>query len=226
MRALPIATTLLAFAAAATAESPFAGTWKQNRDRTQFDADSGVLKIEAEGSGIRMVAPATPSTVARSMAASVRVWALSPKIHSRSLKKGDRGYQAVQSRNGKPASARGGGGLHGRQHSHHFIHFARSSKGRKQQPTTVSTYNRTGGDGKPYPFIGTWRVGPDAYQVGEEPWPMIITESGGVLTMSNPVNDTKTIIDLNKSEVTVTGAFNPATDITRTAKRIDQDRSR
>jgi hypothetical protein len=50
---------------------------------------------------------------------------------------------------------------------------------------------------------------------------MIITEKGGVLTMSDPVAEAKTIIDLNKSEVKVTGAFNPATDITRTAKRID-----
>jgi len=53
---------------------------------------------------------------------------------------------------------------------------------------------------------------------------MIIAESNGVLTMSNPVNDTRTIIDLNQSTATVTGAPNPATDITRTAKRID-DRS-
>ena len=50
---------------------------------------------------------------------------------------------------------------------------------------------------------------------------MIITESGGVLTMSNPVTDTKTIIDLDKSAVTVTGATSPPADLTQTAKRID-----
>jgi hypothetical protein len=52
---------------------------------------------------------------------------------------------------------------------------------------------------------------------------MVLTESGGVLTINNTTTDLKTTIDLAKGAVAVTGG-NPATDVTRTAKKID-DRS-
>jgi hypothetical protein len=90
-----------------------------------------------------------------------------------------------------------------------------------KQPTDVFTYKRTGGEGKPYAFIGAWKEDRTLRKWGEAPVPMIITESGGVLTMSNSVTDARTIIDLNKSEVAMTGG-NPANDATRTAKKIDE----
>jgi hypothetical protein len=91
----------------------------------------------------------------------------------------------------------------------------------KEQPTTVFTYKRIAGDGKPYAFIGTWKGDPKLTKWGEEPVPMIISDENGVLTMSNPVSDVKTIIDLNKSEMKVTGASNPPADVRWSAKRID-----
>ncbi len=54
-------TVLLAFAAgAAFAESPFVGTWKQNRAKAQFDPTGGVFTIEPFGQGVRYTTPATP----------------------------------------------------------------------------------------------------------------------------------------------------------------------
>ena len=48
MRLCSAVATVLAFVGIAYAQSPFVGTWKMNRDKTQFDANSGILKIEAD----------------------------------------------------------------------------------------------------------------------------------------------------------------------------------
>jgi hypothetical protein len=69
---------------------------------------------------------------------------------------GDRRYEALQSRNGKPMARQVVEASTDGNTLTIFIHSARSSKGRKQ-PTNVFTYKRTGGDGKPYPFVGIWK---------------------------------------------------------------------
>ena len=102
MRALTIATTLLAFAAAANAESPFAGTWKLNRARTEFSADGGILKIEAEGSGIRVGGPGSAFYSGPLDGTERPGLGFAAKDTFALTKSGDRGFQAVQSRNGKP----------------------------------------------------------------------------------------------------------------------------
>src|SRR5262245_45547382 len=101
MKTLPTFALLLAFAAGAFAESPFVGTWKQNRDKTQFDARGGVLKIEAEGSGIRyggLGGPVYGGALDGSERPGLGTFA---KDTFKLTKTGDRGYEAVQSRNGK-----------------------------------------------------------------------------------------------------------------------------
>ncbi len=219
MKSLPTAAALLTFAALAYAESPFAGTWKLNRDKTQFDDKSDILKIEADGSGIRYRSAGSPvygGPLDGSERPGLETFA---KDTFKLTKTGDRGYELVQSRNGKSTVREVvEASPDGNTMTSSFTLLAPRKDGK--QPTSVYTYRRTGGDGKPYPFIGTWKIDRKLTQWGEEPVPMIITESAGVLTMSNPVTDTRTIIDLNKSEVAVTGG-NPATDVTRTAKSID-----
>jgi hypothetical protein len=220
MKTLTFITASLVFTGAAVAESPFAGTWKQNRDKTQFDSRAGIIKIEAEGNGIRYSGSGNP-VYNGPLDGSERPGLGSMAKDTFTLKKtGERGYEATQSRNGKPTvrevievSA------DGQTMTSSFTSFAPRKDGK--QPTTVFTYKRVGGEPKPFPFVGNWKVDRERTKWGEEPVPMIFSESGGVLTMSNPVTDTKTIIDLDKSEVKVVGASNPPTDIMRTVKRID-----
>jgi hypothetical protein len=223
MKSFPTAVALLAFVAAAYAGSPFAGTWKLNREKTQFDSNSGILKIEAHDSGIRYSVPGFPIYGGPLDGSERPGLGTMARDTFKLTKSGDRGYEAVQWRNAKAVGREvvevspDGNTL-----TTSFTPLTPRKDGK--QPTNVFTYRRTGGDGNPYPFIGAWKVDRNLTKWGEEPVPMIIAESGGVLTMSNPVTDSRTIIDLNKSEVSVTGASNPATDITRTAKRVD-DRS-
>lgn len=223
MKTLPTATVLLAFVAAANAGSPFVGTWKLNREKTQFDANSGILKIEAEDSGIRYGSPGFP-VYGGPLDGSERPGLGSMVKDTFTLtKRGDRGYEAVQSRNGKRVVREVVEvSPDGKTLTTSFTSLAPRKDGK--QPTTVYTYRRTGGDGRPDPFIGDWKLDRKLTKWGEEPLPTIIAESDGVLTISNTVTDAKMIIDLNKSAVTSTGESNPATDIARTAKRID-DRS-
>jgi len=101
MKTLLTATLLLAFVATAHAESPFAGVWKQNRAKTQYDANGGVLKIEADGSGIRYSSPGLP-VYGGPLDGSERPGLGSMAADTFKLtKRGDRGYEAVLSRNGK-----------------------------------------------------------------------------------------------------------------------------
>jgi hypothetical protein len=50
---------------------------------------------------------------------------------------------------------------------------------------------------------------------------MIITESAGVLTLTNTSSESETTINLQKSEITVTGP-NEAKDVTYTVKKIGE----
>ena len=52
MKSLWISTAMLAFSCAAVADSSFTGTWKLNRAKQKF-SERTILKIEAEGGGIR-----------------------------------------------------------------------------------------------------------------------------------------------------------------------------
>jgi hypothetical protein len=90
-----------------------------------------------------------------------------------------------------------------------------------KQPTTVYFFNRIGGDGKPYPFLGVWKPDHKRTKWGEEAPRMIITESAGVLTLTNTSSESETTINLQKSEITVTGP-NEAKDVTYTVKKIGE----
>ena len=136
-------------------------------------------------------------------------------------KTNERGYEATSSRNGKPTVREVVEvSPDGKTLTSSFTSFAPRKDGK--QLTNVFTYKRIGGQGKPFPFIGNWRIDRKLTKWAEEPIPMTITESGGVLTMNSPVSDTKLIIDLDKSAATVTGASNPATDISRTVRNLDK----
>ncbi len=222
MRPFSAVATVLAFVGIAYAESPFVGTWKMNRDKTQFDAKSGILKIEADGQGIRYSSAGT-AVYGGPLDGTERPGLGTYAKDTFVLKKnGDRGYETVQSRNGKntvreviEASP------DGKTLTSSFTQLGQRKDGK--QPTTVNTYKRTGGDGKPHAFLGTWQRDQKLTKWGDEPPTMVLTESGGVLTINNTTTDLKTTVDLAKGAVAVTGG-NPATDVTRTAKKID-DRS-
>lgn len=222
MRRVSAGAIVLACVAVAYAESPFVGSWKMNRDKTQFDANSGILKIEADGPGIRYSSAGTAVYGGALDGAERPGLGIYAKDTFVLKKNGDRGYETIQSRNGKntvreviEASA------DGKTLTSSFTPLGPRKDGK--QPTNVATYKRTGGDGKPHAFLGTWRRDPKLTKWGDEPPTTVFTESGGVLIMNNPTTDVKTVIDLGKGAVAVTGG-NPATDVTRTAKKID-DRS-
>jgi hypothetical protein len=218
MRLCSAVATVLAFVGIAYAQSPFVGTWKMNRDKTQFDANSGILKIEADGQGIRYSSAGT-AVYGGPLDGTERPGLGTYAKDTFVLKKnGDRGYETVQSRNGKytvreviEASP------DGKTLTSSFTQLGRKDG---KQPTTVNTYKRTSGDGKPHAFLGTWKRDPKLTKWGDEPTTMVLTDSGGVLTMNNTTTDLKTTIDLAKGTVALTGG-NPATDVTRTAKKID-----
>jgi hypothetical protein len=223
MKSFSTSVPLLVFVVAAYAGSPFSGTWKLNREKTQYDANAGILKIEAEGSGIRYSVGAGSFPVYSGPLDGSERPGLGAMANDtfKLTKNRDRGYEAVQWRNGKAVGRQVVEvSPDGKTLTSSMTQLAPRKDGK--QPTNVFSYKRTGGYGQPYLFIGTWMQDRKLTKWGEEPVPMIIVESGGVLTMSNTVNDTKTIIDLKKSRVTRTGESNPVTDVTATAKRIDE----
>jgi hypothetical protein len=137
-------------------------------------------------------------------------------------KVGDRGFRTTQSRNGKPTVTEvievspDGMVLTSSMQS-----FAPRPDG-KPRTTNLFTFERVGEGGKPYPFVGTWKRNRRLTKWGEEAVPMVISEAAeGVLTMASANTDGKTVVDLNQSTMTLTGAANPATDVKRSAKRID-----
>ena len=211
--------TVLAFVGVAYAQSPFVGTWKMNRDKTQADANSGVLKIEADGQGLRYSSAGTAvygGPLDGTERPGLGIYAKDTFV----LKKnGDRGYETVQSRNGKNTVREViEVSPDGKTLTSSFTQLGRTDG---KQPTTVNTYKRTGGDGKPLAFLGTWKRDRKLTKWGGEPPTIVLTESGGVLTLNSTTADLKTTVDLAKGTVAVTGG-NPATDVTRAAKKIDE----
>ena len=164
MRPFSVVATVLVFVGIAYAESPFVGTWKMNRDKTQFDAKSGMLKIEADGQGIRYSSAGT-AVYGGPLDGTERPGLGTYAKDTFVLKKnGDRGEQTVQSRNGKntvreviEASP------DGKTLTSSFTQLGQRKD--EKQPTTVNTYKRTGGDGS---RTIPWHVAarPETDQVG------------------------------------------------------------
>jgi hypothetical protein len=86
--------------------------------------------------------------------------------------------------------------------------------------TSVFTHTRTAGDPKPVAYVGTWTNDRALTKWGSEPLPLVITESGGHMTMSLTATNTRLDLDLGKSTVTATGD-NLASDTKRTVRKID-----
>ena len=102
MKSLSVVTAILAFSTSAVAESPFAGTWKLNRDKAQVDRLE--LKIESEGTGIRYSSRVS-AVYAGPLDGSERPGLGSMTKDTFTLKKsGERGFEATQLRSGKPVS--------------------------------------------------------------------------------------------------------------------------
>lgn len=218
-----IAALSLAVISAQAAQSQFVGTWKPNRGKAQVDANADSIKIEADGkNGIRYMSGPV-AVYGGALDGSERPGLGSYGKDTFKLEKvGDRGFRTTQSRNGKPTVTElievspDGMILTSSMHS-----FAPRPDG-KPQPTNLFTFERAGEGGKPYPFVGTWKRNRRLTKWGEEAVPMIISETAaGVLTMASATADGKTVVDLNRSSMTLAGAANPAPDVTRSAKRID-----
>ncbi len=217
-----IATIALALLAStmAFAESPFAGTWKPLRDKSEMDSKSGVITVQSEGKGIRYASSISP-IYGGALDGSKRPALGDMGNDTFTLKhSGERGYEAVLHRNGKAVTREVVEvSPDGNTMTTSFTVLTPRKDGK--QVTNVFTYNRTGGEPTPFPFIGTWKIDRSLTRWGEEPIPMIITEAGGVLTIGNPVNDAKTVLDLNHGTVTGTGPTR-AMDTKQAVKAIDE----
>src|SRR5271165_985790 len=104
MKSLSVVAAILALAASAVAESPFAGTWKLNREKTQYDTPLMSIQIAAEGNGIRYSTAVSP-VFAGPLDGSERPGLGGAAGITFTLKKtGERGFEATSSNHGKPTS--------------------------------------------------------------------------------------------------------------------------
>jgi hypothetical protein len=206
------------FSTAVWAQSPFAGTWKQNRAKSQFDPSSGVITIEPFEQGIRYSTAAGP-VYAGPLDESERSGLGAQGSDKFKLKKlGDRGYEATQIRNGKViVRERVEVSSDGKKLTRSFTTYNRKDG---SGTTNIFTHTRTAGDPKPFPYIGSWTMDRSLTKFGSDPVPLIISDSSGVLTWSDPVSNTRLTIDAAKGTVTPTGD-NLAPDTKQTVKRID-----
>jgi hypothetical protein len=212
-------TVLLALpAGAAFAEGPFAGTWKTNRAKAQFDPTGGVITIEPFGQGVRYSTQVSP--IYEGEFDGVDRPGLGSQTQEKfSLKRiDDRSYEATETRNGKvivrhkiQVSEDGS-----KLTSAFTSYFRKDGSGN----VTTATYGRTAGAPVGLPFLGSWKIDRSLTKYDSEPTPLVITQSGDVLTMSSPFGRSQTTFDLAKSTVQVTGD-NVATDVKQTVRKID-----
>jgi hypothetical protein len=212
-------TVLLAFAAgAAFAGSPFAGTWKLNRAKAQYDPTGGVITIEPFGQGIRYSTPATPVYQGEFDSVDRPGLGVMTQEKFRLKRIDDCSYEVTETMNGKVTTQQKiEVSEDGSKLTNTFAsYFRRDGK----PTTTITTYLRTAGTPGALPFLGSWKIDRSQTKYDSEPPPLVITESGDVLTMSSPVGTTKTVLDLAKSTVQMTGD-NVATDAKHTLRKMD-----
>ena len=152
--ALTVVTFVLS--ASLCAQSPFAGTWKQNRQKTQFDPSTNVLTIEPFEQGVRFSTASGP-IYSGALDDTERPGLGASASDTFRLKKiGDRGYEASLLRNGKVV-------LRDRVEASTdektlirslTIYNRKDGSG----TTDVFTHTRTSGEPRPFPFIGSWTV--------------------------------------------------------------------
>lgn len=211
---------LLAFAAGAGfAESPFVGTWKLNRAKGQYDPSSGTITIEPFGRGIRYTTPATPVYEGEFDSVDRPGLGVMTQEKFRLKRIDDRSYEVIETLNGKIITQQKVQvSEDGSKLTNTFTGYFRNDG---KPTTTTTTYVRTAGTPGALPFLGSWRIDRSLTKYDSEPPPLVITQSGDVLTMSSPAGTGKTMLDLANSTVKVTGDNIP-TDAKHTLRKIDE----
>jgi hypothetical protein len=204
-------------AACLFAASPFVGTWKQNRSKSQFDSASDVYTIEPHGGGIRVVTftgPLYGGAFDEKERPGLGILA-GDRVKMKKLT--DTSYE-VTTRHGDKVIQRevvdvddGGKKLIRRV----TVYDRKDGEG----TTNIYTYTRSGGDARPFPFVGAWTINRNQTKFGAEPIPFTIAEAGGVMTWSDPVTSEVVTIDLATNKVSLTGG---RSDVTAETRLVDE----